>query len=98
MDGRVTDGGVMTETVAGPTNSLHDVTGLRVGHAQRIGDGWHFVIHDFLTDVAAGARTALRAGDDAAEAHWVRTDQLANQPGLVAWLLEFLVDHGLVDG
>ena len=40
MDGAVTDAGVMTETVAGPTNSLHDVTGLRVGHAQRIGDGW----------------------------------------------------------
>lgn len=24
----------------GPTNSLHDVAGLRAGHAQRIGDGW----------------------------------------------------------
>ncbi|MGB7448067.1 MAG: P1 family peptidase [Ornithinimicrobium sp.] len=27
-------------TQPGPTNSLVDVTGLRVGHAQRIGDGW----------------------------------------------------------
>lgn len=25
---------------AGPTNSLIDVAGLRVGHAQRVGDGW----------------------------------------------------------
>jgi L-aminopeptidase/D-esterase-like protein len=24
----------------GPTNSLHDVAGLRVGHAHRVGDGW----------------------------------------------------------
>lgn len=30
----------MTKTVAGQTNSLHDVAGLTVGHAQRIGDGW----------------------------------------------------------
>lgn len=30
----------MTDPRRGPTNSLHDVAGLRVGHAQRIGDGW----------------------------------------------------------
>jgi L-aminopeptidase/D-esterase-like protein len=30
----------MTEVRSGPTNSLADVAGLRVGHAQRTGDGW----------------------------------------------------------
>lgn len=30
----------MTDLRPGPTNSLHDVAGLRVGHAHRIGDGW----------------------------------------------------------
>ncbi|KNX35985.1 P1 family peptidase [Luteipulveratus halotolerans] len=30
----------MNDVVAGPTNSLVDVAGIRVGHAQRIGDGW----------------------------------------------------------
>ncbi len=30
----------MTQITSGPSNSALDVTGLRVGHAHRIGDGW----------------------------------------------------------
>ena len=30
----------MTVLHAGPTNSLTDVAGIRVGHADRRGDGW----------------------------------------------------------
>lgn len=30
----------MTQPQPGPTNSLVDVAGVRVGHAQRVGDGW----------------------------------------------------------
>ena len=44
----------MTDVRTGPTNSLHDVAGLRVGHAHRIGDGW-------LT----GTTCVLAAGDGA---------------------------------
>lgn len=31
---------MMERPVAGPTNTLTDVPGIRVGHAQRIGEGW----------------------------------------------------------
>ena len=32
--------GAMATPTPGPTNSLTDVDGIRVGHAQRVGDGW----------------------------------------------------------
>ncbi len=63
------------------------------------GDGtpphYHFVILDFLVDVLDPTAEPV-AGDDAAEAAWVPLENLVEM-NLVAGLLEFLVDVGLVD-
>ena len=45
----------VSEPATGPTNSLVDVAGLRVGHAQRVGDGW-------LTGHHRRARSGRRGG------------------------------------
>ncbi|WP_051080177.1 P1 family peptidase [Demetria terragena] len=44
----------MSSALTGSTNSLHDVAGLRVGHAQRMGEGW------------LSGTTCVLAGDDGA--------------------------------
>jgi 8-oxo-dGTP diphosphatase len=87
---------------AAARRELLEETGLQagplryLGHVERIGGGWHFVIHDFLGEVDPSQRDCVRAGDDAAAAEWVPLGQLAEQPGLVPGLLDFLRDHGVL--
>lgn len=77
-----------TGIVAGPMRYL--------GHVERIGSEWHFVIHDFVCEVGPEQRVALRAGDDAADARWVPVGDVAKQPGLVPGLVEFLREHDVL--
>ena len=69
-----------------------DVTvGRFLGWAERMGDDpapYHYVILDFAAEPLDGAATA-RAGDDADDVAWVRTDALETYP-LVAGLADFL--------
>lgn len=67
--------------------------GAFVGYAERMGEGWHFVILDFEATVTT-PRTLL-AGDDAEDAAWVGLDQVA-ELDLVDGLLDFLVEHGVL--
>lgn len=67
-----------------------------LGHVERISDQWHYVIHDFVCEVAANQQPMLRAGDDASDARWVPLAAVAQQPGLVPGLLEFLREHGVL--
>jgi ADP-ribose pyrophosphatase YjhB (NUDIX family) len=66
-----------------------------LGHVERIGAGWHFVIHDFVADVEDAG--ALAAGDDAADAAWVPLDDVGTWPGVVPGLVAFLHEHGITD-
>src|SRR5215467_5197603 len=72
-------------------------TGLEVrvgrflGWAERMGDDpgpYHYVILDFAAEALDPGATA-RAGDDAADVAWVRTNAIETYP-LVAGLAEFL--------
>lgn len=67
-----------------------------LGHVERIGGPWHFIIHDYFCEVDPEQRSQLRAGDDAADAMWVNLADVAQQPGLVPGLLEFLREHGVL--
>ena len=69
------------------------VCGEYIGVVERISDDAHYVIHDFVATVVADS--PLAAGDDAAEAAWVPVADLADI-NLVAGMLEFLADHGIV--
>lgn len=70
-----------------------------VGLAERLGDGYHFVILDFhaaLVDHASGAPLPVpRAGGDAAEAAWHRRDAVEGLD-LVTGLAAFLRHHGVL--
>ena len=71
-----------------------EAVGVRyLGHVERIGRGWHFVIHDFLVEVDSSA--GLRAGDDADAVRWVPLAELSAVEGLVPGLIEFLGEHGI---
>jgi 8-oxo-dGTP diphosphatase len=89
--GRVEMGETM---VAATVRELAEETGLRgeavrhLGWVERIGGGYHFVIHDYL--VAVGDRRGARAGDDAAELAWVPLERVAGLPGIVPGLADFL--------
>src|SRR5262245_35067760 len=78
---------------------LREETGLRatcgdvVGWVERIGDGYHYVILDFLVTVVDPPDRA-RAGDDAGEVAWVPLADVAAWP-LVDGLAEFLTTHGV---
>jgi ADP-ribose pyrophosphatase YjhB (NUDIX family) len=57
--------------------------GRTVGVFERIADGWHYVIVDFLAEAPRGAR--LRPGSDASGARWVSPSELRRlrtTPGL----------------
>ena len=94
--GRVELGETLAEAVE---REVAEETGLEVrcgrfiGFVERIGPEHHYVILDFWADLVADG--ALVAGDDAAEAAWVRFDEL-DQVGLVDGMLTFLTEHGVV--
>ena len=98
--GRVEGGESMRDAVV---REVHEETGLRVvpdrwlGWVERIGRGYHFVIHDFtaVLDADQGPESA-RAGDDADDLRWQSLTELAEAGDLVPGLLEFLQDHDVV--
>ena len=65
-----------------------------LGWVERIGDGYHFVILDFLVTVRDPPEGAS-AGDDADEVAWVPLAEVAAWP-LVDGLAEFLTTHGVL--
>ena len=67
---------------------------LELGWVERIDAEHHFVIVDFLVDVADVA--PARAGDDAASLRWVPLVELRHEPGLVPGLVRFLDDAGVL--
>ncbi len=81
---------------------LFEETGLRapefeaLGHVERIGPEWHYVIYDFVWRLGSGPEPQVTAGDDAADARWVCLDELHDWPNLAPGLLDFLVDKNVV--
>jgi 8-oxo-dGTP diphosphatase len=65
-----------------------------VGHVERIGDGYHFVILDFAVTILDVDVDPV-SGDDAAEAAWVPFEDLGGLR-LVDGLYEFLRDHDVL--
>ena len=96
--GRVEGGETLAEAVV---RELAEETGLEavcddlVGWVERIGDGYHFVIFDFLVTVLDGPEIVPQAGADAAEAAWVPLDEVTHLR-LTDGLAEFLHEHGIV--
>ncbi len=94
--GRVEEGETLAEAVV---RELHEETALEgvceglVGWAERIGEGYHYVIADFRVTIVS--RDEPTAGSDAAEAAWVPLDQVADL-ALTDGLAEFLHDHGIL--
>jgi hypothetical protein len=60
---------------------------------ERIGDGYHYVILDFMVTVLDPKEPV--AGEDAAEAAWVPLEEVVDR-GLVDGLAEFLHEHGIL--
>lgn len=95
--GRVEGGETMAEAVV---RELLEETGLEavcedpVGWVERIGVDYHYVIVDFRVTVTSPTPPA--ASSDAADAAWVQLGDLAGLP-LVAGLVEFLRDHGILN-
>ena len=56
---------------------LEVVCGRLVEVVERWGDGWHYVILDYLCEPRGGT---LRAGDDVSDARWVTRDELDALP------------------
>jgi 8-oxo-dGTP diphosphatase len=94
--GRVEAGETLAEAVV---REVLEETGLEavcdrfLGWVERIGDGDHFVILDFVVEVLEGRDPV--AGDDAAEAQWVPLPEVADL-ALVDGLAEFLHEHGIL--
>ncbi|MCP4224797.1 MAG: NUDIX hydrolase [Actinomycetia bacterium] len=95
--GRVEGGETLAEAVVrevAEETGLEVVCGHFVGFVERIGPTSHYVILDFWARVVGNQ--PLQAGDDAAEAAWVRLDEL-HTVDLVDSMLDFLIEHGVVD-
>lgn len=95
--GRVESGETLAEAVVRELAEETGVTGVcgeLIGWVERLGEGYHYVILDFL--VVALDAAAPVAGDDAAEAAWVPLSDLGSM-ALVEGLAEFLHDHGIVE-
>jgi 8-oxo-dGTP diphosphatase len=96
--GRVQVGEEVHEAVV---REVAEETGLEVvverflGWVERIDDMHHFVILDFVVSVLDPGQVPV-AGDDAAEVAWVPLSGL-DGVRLVDGLLEFLVDHEILD-
>ena len=95
--GRVEAGESLYEAVV---REVMEETGLEVvvdrfvGHVERIGDDYHFVILDFAVALLDGDVDPV-AGDDAAEAAWVPFEDLGDLR-LVDGLHDFLRDHDVL--
>lgn len=95
--GRVEFGELMVEALV---REVKEETGLDVavgdylGHVERLGDDFHYVIHDFRA--IAFDIEPLIPGDDAAEARWVELSAVADL-NLVEGLAEFLADHHVIE-
>jgi ADP-ribose pyrophosphatase YjhB (NUDIX family) len=95
--GRVEAGESVPDAVE---RELHEETALVVrcgpllGWAERRGRHHHFVILDFA--VTTTGRGTPVAGSDAAAVAWVPVTEVPGLP-LVSGLLDFLVEHGVVD-
>ncbi|MDQ3354481.1 MAG: NUDIX domain-containing protein [Actinomycetota bacterium] len=95
--GRVEMGETLAEAVVrelAEETGLEGVCGALVDWVERIGDGHHFVIFDFLVEVLVPS--VPRAGDDAAEAAWVPLSEVADLM-LVEGLAELLHAHDILD-
>jgi ADP-ribose pyrophosphatase YjhB (NUDIX family) len=96
--GRVEPGETLSASVE---RELAEETGLAgrcggfIGWVERISPEYHFVILDFAAEVPEGAEPV--AGDDAADVAWVPITEVAQWPGLVPGLAEFLQEHALVE-
>jgi len=93
--GRQEPGETLQEAVArelAEETGLAGVVGPLCGVAERIGDGYHFVIVDFWVETTGDAVAA----DDAAEVAWVDRSELDRLP-LVPLLAEWLAEHGILD-
>jgi 8-oxo-dGTP diphosphatase len=96
--GRVRVGEELHEAVV---REVAEETGLEVvvehflGWVERIDDAHHFVILDFAVSVLEPGQVPT-AGDDAAEVAWIPLSEL-DGVRLVDGLLEFLVDHDILD-
>jgi len=79
---------------------LAEETGLRgrpgplVGFAERVGEGYHYVILDFWVEVEADHDPV--ADDDAVGVVWASGADLDRLP-LVDHLAEWLAEHGVLD-
>lgn len=67
-----------------------------LGHVERTSSEWHYVIHDFVTEVAETDADRASAGDDAADLRWVVQADVCKVSGLAPGLVEFLGVHGLL--
>ena len=94
--GRVEPGEMLVEAVV---RELAEETGLEgvadhfVGWVERIDEGYHYVILDFMVTVLEPDEPV--AGEDAAEAAWVPLEEVVDR-GLVDGLAEFLHEHGIL--
>jgi ADP-ribose pyrophosphatase YjhB (NUDIX family) len=95
--GRVESGELLVEAVVrelAEETGLEGVCGELVGWVERIADGRHFVILDFMTTLLDPTANPV-AGDDAAEAAWVPLHEVADMP-LAEGLAEFLHENGIL--
>lgn len=96
--GRVEPGELLAEAVVrelAEETRLEGVCGELVGWVERIADGYHFVILDFMVTLLDPTAEPA-AGDDAAEAAWVPLHEVADRP-LAEGLAEFLHEHGILE-
>ncbi|MEL7206679.1 MAG: NUDIX domain-containing protein [Actinomycetota bacterium] len=95
--GRVEFGETLSAAVE---REVAEETGLQVacgpfiGHVERFGPDYHYVILDFHATLT-GPPGPLHAADDAQAARWVPLTEV-QQVDLVAGMAEFLVEHGII--